>query len=175
MLVSLLSLLSSFCLSHFESVSYLSCLSQKQNPPVDPDLIEWANGHLPSTLQIDSAGSICGGLELLRLAESITGLRSSPVSNSAFPRGRLRGDRADSNGNGDDDDDKLNGLFTLFDFLLDNDVKMGAVSINDVLQGRRDKIIQLLKALRAWDDKRKLMLQSIGNSSVQAGPFAVPV
>ena len=164
--------LSSFCLSHFESFSYL-CLSQKQNPSVEPDLIEWANGHLPSTLQIDSTGSICGGLELLRLAESIKGLRSSQVPDSAFPRGRLRGDRADNND--DDDDDKLDGLFTLFDFLLDNDVKMGAVSINDVRQGRRDKIIQLLKALRAWDDKRKLILQSIGNSSMQAGPFAVPV
>jgi len=143
-------------------------LLQKQHPSVDPDLIEWANNHLPSTLQIHSRGSICGGLELLRIAESIRGLRSSSVPDSAFPRGRGRGDD-------DDDDDKLEGLFSLFDFLLDNDVKMGTVSINDVRQGRRDKIIQLLKALRAWDDKRKMVLQSIGKSSMQAGPFVVPV
>ncbi|KAF8261196.1 hypothetical protein EI94DRAFT_1833440 [Lactarius quietus] len=139
--------------------------SMSENPSasvvVDPDLIEWANSHLPSTLQIDDDSS-CGGLELLRIAESIKGLRSSSVPDSAFPP---RGS----------DNDKLEGLFTLFDFLLDNDVKMGAVSINDVRQGRRDKIVQLLKALRAWDEKRKLILQSIGNSSMQAGPFAVPV
>lgn len=59
--------------------------------------------------------------------------------------------------------------------MLDNDVKMGAISINDVRQNKRDKIIQLLKALRAWDDKKNLILQSIGSSSMQAGPFVVPV
>ncbi|KAI9447510.1 hypothetical protein H4582DRAFT_2137033 [Lactarius indigo] len=140
--------------------------SMSEHPSLDPDLIEWANNHLPSTLQIDSKHSICGGLELLRIAESIKGLRSSTVPDNAFPRGR---------GRGNDDDDKLEGLFTLFDFLLDNDVKMGTVSINDVRQGKRDKIIQLLKALRAWDDKRKMILQSIGEGSMQAGPFVVPV
>ena len=68
-------------------------------------------------------------------------------------------------------DDKLEGLFVLFDFLLDNDVKMGMISINDVRQGKRDKIIQLLKALRAWEEKRRAVLQSIGNRPMQAGPF----
>ncbi|KAH9031454.1 hypothetical protein EDB83DRAFT_2525838 [Lactarius deliciosus] len=123
--------------------------SMSERPSLDPDLVEWANSHLPSTLQLDSKG-----------------LRSSSVPDSAFPRGR---------GRGNDDDDKLEGLFTLFDFLLDNDVKMGTVSINDVRQGKRDKIIQLLRALRAWDDKRKMILQSIGEGSMQAGPFIVPV
>jgi hypothetical protein len=147
-------------LSHFEF--FFLSLPRKQHPSVDPDLIEWANSHLPSTLQLNSKGFVCGGLELLRIAESIKGLRSSAVPDNAFPRG-------------DDDDDRLEGLFTLFDFLLDNDVKMGAVSINDVRQGKRDKIIQLLKALRAWDDKKNLVLLSIGNSSMQASPFVVPV
>ena len=32
---------------------------------------------------------------------------------------------------------------------------MGAITINDVRQGKRDKIIQLLKALRAWEDSEK--------------------
>ena len=141
-----------------------------QNPSVDPDLIEWANSHLPSSLQINNAGAICGGLELLRIAESVKGIRSSAVPDSAFPpRGQAQ--RRDNNA----EDDKLEGLFTLFDFLLDNDVKIGALSINDVRQGRRDKIVQLLKALRAWDEKRQLVLQSIGNSSMQVGPFVVPV
>ena len=68
-------------------------------------------------------------------------------------------------------DDNLEGLFALFDFLLDNDVKMGMISINDVRQGKRDKIVQLLKALRAWEEKRRTVMQSIGNRPMQAGPF----
>jgi hypothetical protein len=110
-------------------------------------------------LQITSKGSVCGGLELLRIAEAIKGLRSHTVPDSAFPRGS--------------NDDTLEGLFSLFDFLLDNDVKMGTVSINDIRQGKRDKIIQLLKALRTWEEKRRAVLQSIGKTSMQAGPFVV--
>ena len=123
----------------------------KQRPPVEPALIEWANSHLPLTLQISSQGSICGGLELLRIAESIKGVRGHSAPDSAFPCGP--------------NDDTLEGLFSLFDFLLDNDVKMGTISINDVRQQKRDKMIQLLKALRAWEEKRHAILQSIGKSS----------
>lgn len=68
-------------------------------------------------------------------------------------------------------DEKLDGLFRLFDFLLDNDVKMGSVSINDVRQGKRDKVVQLLKALKSWEEKKRAILQSIGKSSMQAGGF----
>jgi hypothetical protein len=120
---------------------------------VDLSLVDWANSHLPASLQItDTSGSLCGGLVLLRLAESIKGRPSSPpVLDSAFP--------IDSN------DDKLDGLFRLFDFLLDNDVKMGSVSINDVRQGKRDKIVQLLKALKSWDEKHKAIAQSVGRGS----------
>lgn len=118
---------------------------------------------MPSALRItDTTGSLCGGLALLRLAESIKGRPSSPpVLDSAFPT--------------DPSDDKLDGLFRLFDFLLDNDVKMGSVSINDVRQGKREKIVQLLKALRAWEEKRKALSQGIGMGSVQAGAFIAPV
>jgi len=113
-------------------------------------LIEWANSHLSSSLQItDPLGPLCGGLTLLRLAESIRGKSSTPpVPDSAFPS--------------DPNDDRLDGLFKLFDFLLDNDVRMGTVSINDVRQGNRDKILQLLKALKNWEDKRKAFGQSTG-------------
>jgi hypothetical protein len=141
-------------------MSFLSVLHNQQQR-IEPELIEWANNHLPGTLQITSRDSICGGLQLLRIAESIKGLRTSIVPDDAFPR--------------DVGDQRLDGLFTLFDFLLDNDVKMGAVSINDVRQGKRDKIIQLLNALRAWEDKRRAVLESIGKSSMQAGPFIAPV
>lgn len=125
-------------------------------------MIEWANSHLPSSLQInDTSGSICGGLTILRLAEAIKGRPSSPpVSDSAFPT--------------DPGDDKLDGLFRLFDFLLDNDVKMGSVSINDIRQGKRDKVVQLLKALKAWEDKRKMIAENIGKGAMQAGGFIAP-
>jgi hypothetical protein len=59
--------------------------------------------------------------------------------------------------------------------MLDNGVKMGSVSINDVKQGRRDKVLQLLKALKSWEDKRKAITQSIGKGSAQAGAFMAPV
>ncbi|KAG6829037.1 hypothetical protein H0H87_012807 [Tephrocybe sp. NHM501043] len=130
----------------------------------DSVLIEWANSHLPDSLQIrDSTGSICGGLALLRIAEGVKGKPASPpVLDSAFPQSPT--------------DDKLDGLFKLFDFLLDNDVKMGSVSINDVRSGKRDKILQLLRALKAWEDKRRALASTIGTaSSVQSGGFMAPV
>jgi len=131
--------------------------SNHQRLTSEGSLVDWANSHLPSRLQItDSAGSLCSGLALLRLAESIKGKPASPpVPDSAFP--------ADPN------DDKLDGLFKLFDFLLDNDVKMGNVSINDVRQGKRDKVMQLLKALKAWEDKGIAIAQNLVKAGVQAG------
>ncbi|KAF5389818.1 hypothetical protein D9757_003678 [Collybiopsis confluens] len=137
-------------------------VSQNNNVPIDDGLVDWANSYLPSSLQIiDTTGSICGGLTILRLAEAIKGRPSSPpVPDSAFPT--------------DPGDDKLDGLFRLFDFLLDNDVKMGSVSINDIRQGKRDKVLQLLRALKSWEDKRKALAQSIGRSPVQAGGFIAP-
>lgn len=117
---------------------------------IDPHLVEWTNSHLPRSLHISGGpGPICGGLTLLRLAEDVKGKPASPpVPDSAFPSGP--------------DDDKLDGLFRLFDFLLDNDIKMGAVSINDIRQGRREKVVQLLHALKTWDDKKKAIATSIG-------------
>ncbi|KAG0697293.1 hypothetical protein DFH29DRAFT_1003838 [Suillus ampliporus] len=128
----------------------------------DAGLIEWANSHLPAALQnYDPSGNLYSGLALLRLAESVVGKSPSPpVPDSAFPSGPK--------------DDKLDGLFRLFDFLLDNDVKMGSVSINDVRQGKRDKVLQLLKALKAWEDRRMEILKSIGTGTIQAGPFMTP-
>ncbi|KIJ69829.1 hypothetical protein HYDPIDRAFT_171807 [Hydnomerulius pinastri MD-312] len=125
----------------------------------DSNLIEWANSHLPRSLQVaDPAGPLFGGLAILRLAEDMMAKPASPpIPDSSFPSGP--------------NDDKLDGLFRLFDFLLDNDVKMGSVSINDVRQGKRDKVMQLLKALKAWEDRRKEILRSIGQGTVQAGPF----
>ncbi|EIN11034.1 hypothetical protein PUNSTDRAFT_142897 [Punctularia strigosozonata HHB-11173 SS5] len=129
---------------------------------IDSDLIIWANSHLPRALKITGTTEpLCGGLTLLRLAEHIKGRPASPpVLDSAFPSGP--------------NDDKLDGLFRLFDFLLDNDVKMGSVSINDVRQGKRDKLIQLLKALRAWEDKKKALAASLEKiPTMQQGPIVL--
>lgn len=129
---------------------------------LDPGLVEWANSRLPLQLQIyDTSGSLCSGLTLLRLAEAIKGKPASPpVLDNAFPAGP--------------EDDKLDGLFRLFDFLLDNDVKLGTVSINDVRQGRRDKIIQILRALRQWEDKRRNVASSLGKMPSVPGGIAMP-
>ncbi|KAF5363809.1 hypothetical protein D9756_000046 [Leucocoprinus leucothites] len=141
------------------TTSIRSSVTQSHSSASDDILIEWANSHLPPRLQItDPSGSLCSGLALLRLAESIKGKPASPpVPDSAFPV--------------DASDDKLDGLFRLFDYLLDNDVKMGNVSINDVRQGKRDKIVQLLKALRGWEEKRRAIAQSFGKGGVQAAGF----
>ena len=136
------------------SPSLVSNCPRLSNPTqhivVDEGLIDWANGHLPSKLQFADI-SDCGGLNLMRIAESIKGKPASPpVLDSSFPSGPT--------------DDKLDGLFSLFDFLLNNDVHMGTVSINDIRQGRTDKIIQVLKALKLWEDKRMEISQFLSTN-----------
>ncbi|KAH9927346.1 uncharacterized protein B0H18DRAFT_1084840 [Fomitopsis serialis] len=137
----------------------LNSLTESTTSSVDAGLIDWANSHLPKNLQMtDLSAPTYGGLALLRLAEDIKGKQATPrVPDSAFPSGP--------------NDDKLDGLFKLFDFLLDNDVKMGTVSINDIRQGKRDKILQLLKALRAWEDRRKAVAHSLGPPSPPLGSY----
>ncbi|KAF8524552.1 hypothetical protein BU17DRAFT_42692 [Hysterangium stoloniferum] len=125
------------------------------DPASEAELVAWANSILPEQYRIyDITRDLTSGLVLLRLAESIKGKPSEPSISDATFKG-----------------DNLDGMFKLFDFLLDNDVKMGSVSINDVKQGRRDKTIQLLKALRAWGEKRKATMRSTGRGVGQAGPW----
>lgn len=96
-------------------------------------------------------------LALFRLAESIRGYPASPpVPDSAFP-------------SGPSDDKSLEGLFALFDFLVNNEVKMGSVSINDIKLQRPDKVAQIVKALKSWEDKKR-MLQGQGSSFVVMHP-----
>ncbi|TDL30064.1 hypothetical protein BD410DRAFT_759246 [Rickenella mellea] len=127
--------------------------------PVDVELFKWANDYLPSKLQVkDPNGPMYSGLALFRLAEGIKGMPSDPpISDSVFPSGP--------------NDDRVEGLIILFDFLLDNDVKMGSVSINDIKYGKRDKVVQVLKALKFWDEKRKAIARSIGRTGAYAGQF----
>jgi hypothetical protein len=138
-------------------------LPREQHPPVEPDLIKWANGHLPG-MQITSQGSICSRVELLQIAHSIKNMRSFNASDSGV---RLC----------EYDDGTLEGLFGLVDLLLDKEVETGAADVDlDVCRGypthpSRDKVIQLLKALRTWEQRRAIE-QSIEKSPQKAGPSA---
>ena len=70
----------------------------------------------------------------------------------------------------------LEGLFALVDFLLGEDANSssGTVNIDDVLQSKREKAFQLLRALRAWEGHRaRAVLQPIGMNAPQAGPSRV--
>jgi hypothetical protein len=58
---------------------------------------------------------------------------------------------------------------------LDNDVKMGSVSINDVRLGKRDKIFQLLKALKAWEDKREALEIAAALKATAPFPFMLGI
>ena len=63
------------------------------------------------------------------------------------------------------DHETLEGLFALVDFLLGEDAGSGVVNINEVLRSKRERIFQLLKALRAWEGHR-----AIGMDTPQGGP-----
>jgi hypothetical protein len=81
-------------------------------------------------------------LALFRLAESINGHPvSPPVPDSAFL-------------SGPSDDGPMEGLFALFDFLVNNEVKIGGVSMNDVKLQRPEKVAQIVRALKNWEDTR---------------------
>jgi len=112
--------------------------------PQDVELLKWVNSHLKGTKlkATDLSASLSTGLILYRVAEHIKGIPyGSEVVDSAFPTTPT--------------DEKLDGLFILFDFLLDNDIRMGSVSINDVRQGNHEKLVQLVKSLRSWEEKMR--------------------
>ena len=124
---------------------------------LDAPIIEWANSHLPPQLRvINPFEQTFTALALFRLAESIKGQPASPpVPDSAFPSHPY-------------DDRAIEGLFSLFDFLVNNEVKMGSVSINDVRLQRPDKVAQIVKALKTWEDRKRLL----GHGTlVQPGSF----
>jgi hypothetical protein len=50
----------------------------------------------------------------------------------------------------------------LFDFLLDNDVKLSGISMADIRDGRTEKIIALLKSMKQWKEQRDTINRSVG-------------
>ena len=133
--------------SHFLAFHRPRPSKSTQHSAVDEGLIDWANSRLPSNLQFTDICDCCG-LNLTRIAESIKGTPvSPPVLDSWFPSGP--------------DDGKLDGLFSLFAFLLSNDVRLGNVSINDIRLGEIDKTVLLL-VLKLWEDKSTALSVSRG-------------
>jgi hypothetical protein len=55
------------------------------------------------------------------------------------------------------DQETLEGLFSLVDFLLGEEDKSGAVDLNDLRRRKRDKIFQMLGALRAWEGHSSIL------------------
>ncbi|KIJ57202.1 hypothetical protein M422DRAFT_23288 [Sphaerobolus stellatus SS14] len=131
-------------------------VDSRMDPASEAELIEWANTLLGEQYRIrDVTSDLTNGLLFFRLAEAITGRPTEPpVADSVFK-----------------DENNIEGMFKLFDYLLDNEVKVGGVSINDIKQGRVDKTLQLLKALRGWSEKRRSIAKSIGKSIGSAGPW----
>ncbi len=129
-------------------------------------MLKWINSHLKGTRlkATDLSASLSTGLILYRVAEHIKGNPyGSEVADSFFPTTVT--------------DEKLDGLFILFDFLLDNDVRMGSVSINDVRQGNHEKLVQLVKALRSWEEKTQELESTINKGMtgpMYSGPLLVP-
>jgi hypothetical protein len=116
--------------------------------------------------------SLATGLVLYRLAESIKTNGESDKGNHAdygIP------EVPDSAFPSSPNDDKLDGLFVLFDFLLDNDVRMGNVTINDVRSGDRDQLVVLVKALKAWEDKIHELDNHSTRQVVGFGPYVAPL
>lgn len=146
----------------------------RRNPALeqaqDAELIEWINKHIPNSSHkaTDMSGSLATGLVLYRLAESIKTNGDSDRGNRVdygIP------DVPDSVFPSSPNDTKLDGLFVLFDFLLDNDVRTGHVTINDVRSGNRDQMVLLVKALKAWEDKKKEIENHLTRQVVGFGPY----
>lgn len=126
---------------------------QLEHQLAEQGLIKWANGHLPAP--INHRTSNYNGLDLLRIAESIKDIGGSCVPKSIYSQSP--------------DHETLEGLFALIDFLLDEDANSGTVNMNDVLRSKREKVFQLLRALRAWEGHRAVP-QQIGMNAPQEGP-----
>lgn len=50
-------------------------------------------------------------------------------------------------------------------------MRMGNVTINDVRSGDRDQLVVLVRALRAWEEKRKSMDSLLVKQTAAFGPF----
>ncbi|KAG8755383.1 polar growth protein [Serendipita sp. 396] len=128
-------------------------------------LIQWINSLLPDQTPqaTDFSTSLSSGLILFRLAESIKyGRELATVRlRSPSPDDPIVPDKLF-----DDGDERIDGLMKLFDFLVDNDVKLSGISMADVKQGRSEKIIALVQSMKQWHERREAIAKSVGVGGV---------
>jgi hypothetical protein len=127
-------------------------------------LIQWINSLLPdqTPYATDLSTSLSSGLILFRLAESIKygqDLANARIRNPS-PDDPLVPDKLFEGG-----EDRIDGLMKLFDFLLDNDVKLSGISMADIKEGRSEKIITLLRSMKQWKEQQDAIAKG------QAGAF----
>lgn len=124
-------------------------------------LIQWINSQLPdqTPLATDLSSSLSSGLILFRLAESIKYGRD-------YASARLRSPSPDDpivpDHLFDNQEERIDGLMKLFDFLVDNDVKLSGISLADVRDARPDKIIALVRSMKQWYDRRETIAKNVG-------------
>jgi hypothetical protein len=124
-------------------------------------LIQWINSQLPdqTPLATDLSTSLSSGLILFRLAESIKYGRegASARIRSPSPSDPLVPDSLFEGG-----EERIDGLMKLFDFLLDNDVKLSGISMADVREGRSEKVSALVRSMKQWHDRRDAIVKAAG-------------
>ena len=124
-------------------------------------LIQWINSQLPdqTPLATDLSTSLSSGLILFRLAESIKYGRegASARIRSPTPSDPVVPDSLFDNG-----EERIDGLMKLFDFLLDNDVKLSGISMADVREGRTEKVSALVRSMKQWYDRRDAIVKAVG-------------
>ncbi|KZT60847.1 hypothetical protein CALCODRAFT_480491 [Calocera cornea HHB12733] len=110
--------------------------------PHDQQLLDWVNANLPkSTPQAtDVSQSFASGLVLFRLVEKISG-KVQGVPDALFMASL-------------DSEDSFEGLFQLFDIMVENGISTADVSMTDIHTGNAKSITQLVEAIKLWSETR---------------------
>jgi len=127
-------------------------------------LIQWINSQLPdqTPLATDLSTSLSSGLILFRLAESIKYGRNAASARIQSP---IPGDPVVPDSLFDGGDERIDGLMKLFDFLLDNDVKLSGISMADIRDGRSEKVSTLVRSMKEWHDRKNALVNAAGVGS----------
>lgn len=123
----------------------------------------WINSQLPDRTPqaTDLSASLSSGLILFRLAESIKYGREVASIRLRSPNNH-NDPPVIPDSMFDGGEERVDGLMKLFDFLVDNEVKLSGISMADVKEGRADKIIALVRSIKQWHERREAIAQSIG-------------
>ncbi|EJU06671.1 hypothetical protein DACRYDRAFT_113317 [Dacryopinax primogenitus] len=108
----------------------------------DQELLDWVNANLPVSTpkSTDLAHSFASGLVLFRLVEKLSG-KVQGVPDALFMASL-------------DSEDSFEGLFKLFDIMVENGISTADVSMSDVHTGDTKSIVQLVQSVKRWNDAR---------------------